>query len=360
MHISRLRLHHFRNHEKLDWSFVPKFNALLGPNGCGKTNVLDAIHTLCLTKGAGPLLEAENVRHGADFYLIMGEINESSGQLRKVKCQYQPPKKVFACDEVAYTKVSEHVGQFPCVAVWPGDTDLINGGSEGRRRFFDHAVAQMDKAYLQSLLQYNQLLRQRNKLLKQAAERNRLDHRLLETYDAPLLPLASGIAQTRQSMAEAVRAEFEPLYQQLSGRAELMEIQYISQALEADFAELFRQALPKDQILQRTTVGVHKDDYQFLMNDTPLKKFGSQGQQKTFLLALKLAQYLVVRQQSRNCPILLLDDVFDKLDDGRIAQLFDLIRQPQFGQIFLSDARPERTKTLLRNHQQEAALFELG
>ncbi len=344
--LKSLYVQHFKNYEALQLQFTENVVGITGKNGIGKTNLLDAIHYLCMTRSAFHTNEQYSIQHGHQHFVLHGEF-ERNGEVFPTGCQFEKGKrKLMKMGKVAYEKVSDHIGQFPCVMLSPDDAALIREGSEVRRKFFDGLICQTDAVYLQHLLRYNQALRQRNYLLKQFADRP-LDADLLEPYTQILLQLAEQIAVTRQTFTKAIVPIFEDLYQKISGSQEAMEIRYTTK-VDADFETTFRQALPQDRILQRTTQGIHQDRYAFYMEGNLLKRFGSQGQQKSFLIALNLAKAHLIAEQTQRPPILLLDDIFDKLDEERIARLLSVLAHESDSQIFLTDARPERSEQLLR------------
>jgi DNA replication and repair protein RecF len=320
----------------------------VGVNGSGKTNLLDAIHYLSMTKSAFSSTEGQNVKHGEQWMMIAGIFEKSQKNFRLTASYYlDNKKKTFAADKKEYDKISEHIGLVPSVMICPDDSELIKEGSEIRRKFFDSMIAQLDKNYLQQLIHYHHALQQRNTLLKQFHEgqyQGKYDLDILEPYSLIIKNISLKIFEVRQKFV----LEYLPLlnkhYQFLTGGVEFINLKYESDCELKDFELKFNNALQKDLLFQRTTLGVHKDDFVFLMNDLSLKKFGSQGQQKSYLVALKLAQFEICEQKTACKPILLLDDIFDKLDDSRIAHLLDLLNEKCFGQVFITDARPERSK----------------
>jgi DNA replication and repair protein RecF len=333
---------------------------MVGENGSGKTNLLDAIYWLGLTKSAFQVQDAFSIQHEADFMMVDGVFHKDRKTIQ-ITCSLQRgQRKVLLSDKKPYERISDHIGLFPVVLVAPNDTDLVREGSEERRRFFDGVLSQLDQLYLQHLLQYNKVLAQRNGLLKIFADRNYVDDVLLDTYDESLIDLANRIFERRQRFL----ADFEPLVQHyysfLGERREAVTICYESEVENVDFREHFRRHRGRDLQTQRTLTGVHKDDFVFEMNGVALRKFGSQGQQKSFVLALKLAQFDLIAIEKEMKPLLLLDDIFDKLDDRRIQKLIQLIENGTFGQVFLTDARPERTQELLKDLKGEVRFFRMG
>lgn len=346
MQLKKIQLLNFKNYEEISLNFSEGVNGIVGENGSGKTNLLDAIHYLCLTKSAFNSLDSQNIRHGEKFFMIQG-IFEKEDKENEVHCSLQEGKaKTLKVEKKAYQKISEHIGQFPCVLMTPYDTDLIREGSETRRKFFDGTLSQIDQVYLNNLLKYNKIIEQRNSLLKQFAERNFFDKTLIDTYDTHLLPLAQAIYEKRSEFINEFTPLLENYYFFICNEKEKIGMNYESDLQSTDFPSLFRNQLQKDMLLQRTTKGIHKDDYTFTIGGYPINKFGSQGQQKSYVIALKLAQFELLSRLKGIKPILLLDDIFDKLDDTRIKKLMELMSNGKFGQVFLTDARPERTRGL--------------
>ncbi len=359
MHLKTLRLIQFKNYSQAELTFSKEINCFLGINGSGKTNLLDAIHYLCLTKSAFNPVDLQNVQHQEDFFTLIGNF-ELEGKDLEIKCILEAKKKKQVINNgKAYDKMSEHVGLLPVVLIAPDDTLLIKGGSEERRKFFDSLLSQLDRNYLALLVRYQHFLKQRNALIKQFAEQDRCDRSLLEPYDQEIIKLSKVIFEKRQNFIQ----QFKPLllhhYAEISGKREAIDIRYESQCQQDKFEGDFHNSLKKDLILKRTNMGIHKDDFVFKIDDYPLKKFGSQGQQKSFLIALKLAQFQVFKEQKETKPLLLLDDIFDKLDDYRISKLMELVAHHEFGQLFITDARPERTRKILQGVDADIAYFEI-
>ncbi len=359
MHLASLSLFNFKNYEEKKFTFSPQINCIVGKNGAGKTNLLDAIHYLCLTKSAFGNIDTQHIKHGEQFFMVQGQFYREQHQFL-IDCNVQIGKgKIFRCNKKEYEKISQHVGEFPCVLMMPYDTDLIREGSEIRRRFFDNMISQMDLLYLQNLMQYNQLQKQRNATLQLFAQKNLLDKDLLESYNLPLLQLNQKIFKERQQFVNLFVPLLQMAYQQIANSSEVAKLAYETDLQATDFKTLFYSQLQKDLAAQRTTLGIHKDDYLFSLQDLSVAKFGSQGQQKSYVIALRLAQTALIAQQKKQQPLLLLDDIFDKLDDQRIAQLLAQLDNSNCGQVFLTDARPERTKKLLATMQREVKVMEL-
>ena len=366
MFLEKLSLTNFKNYEDGRYVFGQQINVIVGPNGSGKTNLLDAVYFLALSKSAFQSQDALSILHEADYFIIDGIFEERKGHTVQITISLQRgQRKVLMADKKPYERISEHIGRFPVVLIAPNDTDLVREHSEDRRHFFDGVLSQLDPDYLRNYLVYQQVLKQRNSLLKLFAERNQVDNDLLDTYDEPLLDLGQKIHDRRKQFVDEFLPGFRAHYTYLSGQREEVNIVYESEVSNPEFADEFRHFRRRDTVLQRTTMGIHKDDYSFLIDNgdgqsMPLKKFGSQGQQKTFVIALKLAQFDSLEAEKGVKPILLLDDIFDKLDDQRIGKLIRQMDEGAFGQLFITDARPERTRELLRAVKADVRFFEIN
>jgi len=313
----------------------------------GKTNLLDAIYYLCMCKSNFGIADRLIVQDTTEFFRIEGQFLKEKKPF-KVVAKVQPrKKKEIELNGVVHPKLAEHIGLFPVVMITPFDIELAMDGSEVRRKFLDNSLAQIDRVYLNALLQYNRLLRQRNAALK-SFSRGNVDHALLDTLDEQMLTPATTIIEKRTAFCTDFLPIFQDYYKTISNEQEVVDCQYRSQLLSQDLKELLYQNREKDIYLQRSTVGIHKDDLVFLIKEKPLKKFASQGQLKSFILALKLAQYHLVKVRKGNLPILLLDDIFDKLDNNRVQQLLSLLFERNFGQIFFTDTHEKRLLELLQ------------
>lgn len=360
MFIRQLRLLHFRNVEEAQLEFSTSIVCLLGKNGSGKTTLLDAIHYLSLTKSAINPTDAQNIRAGEQQFVIKGEF-EQHQKMRQVTCAYTLGQKKIVNEEGRdYAKFSEHVGKYPVVLVAPQNIELIWGGSELRRRFFDSVTSQLDQSYLDNLIVYTHHLKQRNSMLKSFSETGRVDYDLLASYDHQLVPVAKEISRARAGFINTLLPLFREHYHYLAGDVrEQVSIEYQSDLLQNDYLTLLLQNLQRDVALQRTTTGIHRDDFDFRINGFDLKRQGSQGQQKSFLIALKLAEFQLIAEEKKFKPILLLDDIFDKLDDERIHRLMRLVANGMFGQLFITDARADRTKQIIQSEKLNAAIFKV-
>ncbi len=359
MYLQKISLVNFKNITSQTFDFQEKINCFVGDNGIGKTNILDAIYYLSFAKSYFNPIALQNIRHGEDFFMIEG--NYILGERdEKIVCSLKKgQKKILKRNDKAYEKFSEHIGQIPLVIISPADRDLIVEGSETRRKFIDGVISQQDKDYLQSLIQYNKVVSQRNALLKYFAANRTFDALNLKIYDEQLISYGTIIYKKRAAFLERFVPIFNEKYQIISEDKETVNLVYKSQLQTMSFEKLLTQSLEKDKILQYTTVGIHKDDLSFEIGEYPIKKFGSQGQQKSYLIALKLAQFQFIKEQSNVVPILLLDDVFDKLDEHRVSQIINLVNKDEFGQIFITDTHAERTEEVIKKSNKPYQMFKL-
>ncbi len=359
MHLETLHLLSFKNYLDANLRFSPRINVLVGKNGSGKTNLLDAIYYLGFTKSAFSSSDQQCITQGNSYFFIKGVFKNDSTTKEVTSTVQLGAKKIFREDSLDYQKLSEHIGKYPIVLIAPDDVYLVNEGSEGRRRFFDGIISQLDKLYLENLIQYNQALKLRNGLLKLYVERgSAVDWSALESYDKLLSSLGDSIFRRRSAFIVEFSPVFQKYYHFLVENSESAEVQYASELKEKTFVAGLMDVRPRDVALQRTNFGIHKDDYDFVLGNEALKRFGSQGQQKSFVIAMKLAQFAILDSHKGFKPILLLDDIFDKLDDFRIARLLELIKS-EFGQLFITDARPERTRGLLNQINVPSTVFTI-
>jgi DNA replication and repair protein RecF len=340
MHITRLRIAHYRNHTSVDWSPHPVLNCIVGSNGVGKTNLLDSIHQLCLAKSHLTAFEQETIQLGADFYRILGDIDLPDGKLQVVVKQQAGKRKVIEYDGSPLPGLTGHVGKLPVIIIAPDDTALIKEASAERRRFLDIALCQISMAYLKHVQVYNKVLEQRNAVLKSQGRPSDIEA-LVGVYDRQMAEPAYFIYEARKAFTAQIADAFSLIYQNLIAERETVSLQYSSVFDKSpDWLSVQKAAFSKDLALQRSTIGIHRDDVLFFMDGRPLKRFSSQGQLKSFVIALKLAQYEALGVSQK--PVLLLDDIFDKLDTQRITNLLDYLTQNSFGQIFITDTDTKR------------------
>lgn len=356
MYIEKISLLNFKNYVELELSFSRQINLLAGLNGSGKTNLLDAIYCLCLTKSFLGSTDQQMISTNQGYFSALGWFKENSKEF-KLQYDFDGKKKNFTVDKKSYTRVSEHIGKFPAIVLTPHDTDLIRNGAEDRRRFFDTLFSQADPIYLEALIRYTHFIKQRNALLKLASEGIMIDRILMDAYDHNLLQSGKIIAEKRAGYLQRLLPIFQEYYTMLSPEHESTNIEYETKVLNADFESIYKDSYSKDLILQRTNKGVHKDDFKFVINSEPIKQYGSQGQQKTFVIALKLAQYELLKECTGHTPILLMDDIFDKLDDVRIEKLILLVQKHVQGQLFISDARPDRSSNFFQANTKDFRMF---
>mgnify|MGYP001989420640 CR=1 FL=1 len=357
--LDQLSVVNYRNLTGIDFSLDRNINCFVGDNGVGKTNALDAIYFLAMGKSYSNSITSQNISHQADFSIIEG-VFDKSGKSLQIQCHFEREgKKTIKRNRKAYKKIADHVGVIPVVIISPTDRDLISEGSSVRRKFLDRTISQSNKSYLQNLLAYQRILNQRNALLKHFASSNQFDKDTLSVFNEKLVQFGQPIYQARKKFVEAFQPLFQDRYQFISGGKEVVSIGYESKIGDNNFEILLEESLQKDRILQYTSIGPHKDDLHFQINNFPIKKFGSQGQQKTFLIALKLAQFDVIRNQMNVLPILLLDDIFDKLDDYRVMQIINLVNDDSFGQLFVTDTNKERTENIIKQTAQSYSMFSL-
>ena len=360
MYLSRLVLTHFKNYSSQSVHFVEGVNGIVGPNGMGKTNLLDAVYFLCMSKSRFSASDRLLIQHGAEFFRLEGDF-ERNGKTEQVVAKLaRGRKKEFERDGAPYERISEHVGRYPVVMIAPDDTQLAMEGSEERRRFIDNTLSQIDAGYLAQLITYNHILRQRNACLKQAADLHQTpDEGLLLAYDAQLAVPASPVFEARKAFIERFVPVFQAHYAAISGNVEQVDCAFRSQLLDRPLADWLLEQREKDRILQRTNAGLHKDDLEFRIDDYPVKQFASQGQLKSFVLAMKLAQYELLQKETGHYPILLLDDLFAKLDRRRVEHLMTWIVERSFGQVFISDTELDRLSAVVRTRTTDCRFFEV-
>ena len=359
MYLKKISLFNYKNFSEANFEFDSKINCFVGKNGIGKTNVLDAIFHLSYGKSYFNPLAVQNIKHGEEFFVVDGEF-EKNERTEQIVCSLKKgQKKILKRNGKQYDKFSEHLGFIPLVIISPADRDLIVEGSETRRKFVDSVISQLDSNYLYQLIQYQKILNQRNALLKYFALNQVFEIDTLSIYNEQL----NGLGQTIFEKRKAFLADFVPIFnkhhQAITGSEETVQLVYESQLFEKELLLLLQENINKDRVLHYTSVGIHKDDLSFEIDNYPIKKFGSQGQQKSFLIALKLAQFEFVKKQSGENPILLFDDIFDKLDETRVGKIIEMVNNSDFGQLFISDTHPERTEAIIKSTHQSYKIFNL-
>jgi DNA replication and repair protein RecF len=341
-YFENIHLQNYKSHSDLAVEFDSKLNCICGPNGVGKTNLIDAIHYLSMTKSYFTSFDHQVIKTDATFLKIQG--NMCLGDTQKhISYQWLPNsrKEVFI-NQVKQEKLSDIVGRFPVVMFTPYDTQMLFGGSEERRKFIDSTMCQLDTNYLEDIIRYNKILQQRNALLK-----NIENNTLLEVYNQSIIPLAQRIFEQRKIFAEKLNTYFIKFYYQIGIETEEVAMQYTSELQEHTMQELLEKTAEKEKIMGRTLVGIHHDDLNFSIKKLSLKKAGSQGQQKSFLAALKLSQYALLKDKKKISPILLFDDIFDKFDNTRVKNILNILQQESFGQLFITDTDINRMQNIL-------------
>lgn len=359
MIIKKLSLYNFKNHAEQQFELSPQINCFVGNNGVGKTNILDALHYLSVGKSFLGNSDLNNIQHDQDFFTIEAEIqNEDSEDIIKI-LQPREAKKVIKKNDKTYDRMADHIGYLPSVMISPYDSNLISDSGESRRKFLDSMISQTDSSYLFDLIQYQKTIQQRNALLKYFAKNRTFDRDSLEIYDEPITKSGTKIFEKRKEFVSKLNPIVQQFYQIISGGKESVSVIYESHLFTESFENLLKESLDRDRMLTYTSKGIHKDDLLFEMDSVLIKKIGSQGQQKSFLISLKLAQMSLVKELTGKTPILLLDDIFDKLDDNRVSQLIELVNQENFGQIFITDTHRERTENVVKRINEESVIFEI-
>jgi DNA replication and repair protein RecF len=360
MYLESLSIVNFKNYTQAELEFSPRINCLVGNNGVGKTNILDAIHYLALCKSFFNSIDSQNITHKQDFTVIQGQFQRDEKQ-ENIYCGIQRNKrKLFKRNKKDYPKLSDHIGLIPLVMISPADSSLINDGGEERRKFINGVISQFDKLYLENIIQYNRVLTQRNRFLKTLNESKKPDLELIHVYNQKLISLGETIYLKRKNFVTELIPVFSRFYKYISEENEDTGIIYNSQMGEGSYTDLLEKNFHKDRVLQYTTVGIHRDDLDMQLSDYSIKKMGSQGQQKTFQVALKLAKFEFIRKISGITPILLLDDIFDKFDAQRVEQIIRLVSENNFGQIFITDTDEARIASILSRIDIENKVFHIA
>ncbi|PTN06801.1 DNA replication/repair protein RecF [Mangrovibacterium marinum] len=359
MYLESLSLLNFKNIEEADLQFSADLNCFIGNNGAGKTNLMDAIYYLSFCKSFLNSIDGMNIRHEQEYFVIQGRYQRDE-QEELIHCGLKRgQKKTFKRNKKEYRRLAEHIGLLPLIIVTPSDSDLIMGGSEERRKFLDAIISQYDQAYLDALIRYNRALQQRNKLLKQFAAERFFSADSLEVWSDQLVLYGEKIHAKRQEYIAQLQPIFQHYYALISSGKEVIGLEHQSQLYQGNLEEQLKQNLDRDRMIQYTTVGIHKDDILFKLGDYPIKKIGSQGQKKTYLVAMKLAQFDFIKKMSGLTPILLLDDIFDKLDKNRVEQIVKLVADEHFGQIFITDTNREHLDQIIRELPADAKIFKV-
>ena len=355
MRLRKITLLDFKNIASEELELCEGVNCLVGDNGAGKTNVIDAVYYLSMGKSALPMTDGQSIRHGADFFLLEGDYRADGGRSERIVCScMRKGGKTLKRNGKEYDRLSDHVGLIPAVIVSPADGALISDAADERRRYLNAFLSQLDKGYLHALMRYNAVLAERNRLLKMQP-----DETMLAIYDQQLVACGEQIHQRRSQCVEQLQPLVERYYRLLSDDREQVALHYKSELNDRPFAEILQAARQKDLVNEFTTAGIHRDDLVLRIADYPLRKYGSQGQQKSFLIALKLAQYTLVAAEKQEQPLLLLDDLFDKLDASRVERLIRLVTGEGFGQILISDCNPVRLRAILDAACDSYALFHV-
>lgn len=361
MYLKKLSLTNFKNYTQADYQFSDKINCFVGNNGVGKTNLLDAIHYLSFCKSYFNPIDSQNIRHQEDYFSIHGTCIRNDDSSDHIQCiQKRNHRKKFLLNKKEYERLADHIGQFPLVMISPYDRDLINEGSEIRRKYIDSVISQFDKFYLDDLINYHKALFQRNALLKAFSEKHYYDAQELVIWDEQLIRLGTAIYEKRRDFLGRFIPIFRHYFSFISCADESVDIRYVSQLSEGDFSALLTDAVSRDRSAQFSTVGVHKDDLEFMITGYPVKRFGSQGQQKSFVIAIKLAQFDYMKGIKGYKPVLLLDDVFDKLDDLRVQQLISLVSENNFGQVFITDTSEDRIRRIFDSMDIDHKIFRIS
>lgn len=357
MILKRISILNYKNLEQVELSFSPKLNCFFGQNGMGKTNLLDAVYFLSFCKSAGNPIDSQNICHDADFFVIQGFYEAADGTPEEIYCgMKRRQKKQFKRNKKEYTRLSDHIGFLPLVMVSPPDSELIAGGSDERRRFMDVVISQYDKEYLDALIRYNKALVQRNTLLKSEQP---VEEELFLVWEEMMAQAGEVVFRKREAFIREFIPIFQSFYSFISQDREKVGLSYDSHARDASLLEVLKESRARDQIMGYSLRGVHKDELNMLLGDFPIKREGSQGQNKTYLVALKLAQFDFLKRTGTTVPLLLLDDIFDKLDASRVEQIIKLVAGDSFGQIFITDTNREHLDRILHKVGSDYKMFRV-
>ncbi len=359
MYLKSVSLINFKNYAQAEFELTPGINCFVGKNGSGKTNVLDAVHYLSMCKSYLNPVDRQNIRFNEQFFVVQGIWNDAEKET-EIYCGVKAgAKKIFKKNKTEYEKLADHIGSFPSVIISPYDRDLIAEGSEVRRRWMDGIISQFDRNYLDFLVRYSKIIDQRNALLKHFYENGFFERESIEVWDLQLIQAGNQIHARRQAFLEEFIPVFQSYYQFIGEASEEVKLEYKSALNDVTFAELLELNRRKDSQSQYTTGGTHKDDLLFTIKGHPVKKFGSQGQQKSFLIALRLAQFDWLKKHLHKKPVLMLDDIFDKLDHQRVEKLMSLVSDHVFGQVLVTDTEADRIHTVFSKIDMEYHLFNI-
>ncbi|MEO6166746.1 MAG: DNA replication and repair protein RecF [Chitinophagales bacterium] len=360
MYLKAISLIQFKNYGSAQFEFSPSLNFFTGQNGAGKTNLLDGIHYLCLGKSYFHTSDQQGIQHQAAFFRMEGKFLQEPEEIQ-VNCVYAGGgRKELSKNGVIYQRLTDHVGNIPVVMIAPDDHSLINEGSDERRRFIDNTISQIDHPYLEDLVGYNKVLQQRNAALKGFAMRRIFDAGLIEAFNQQLVTFGEKIFQKRRFYLQKMAPLIKSFYAMICEEKESITTEYQSVLQQRDFMGALQASLEKDRQLERTTEGIHRDEFEFCLDQQPIKRFGSQGQKKTFLMSLKLAQWELIKSEKSKTPILLLDDLFDKLDENRSKKILDLVAADSFGQVFITDTSVSRLVKPLASIKKEYRNIKIG
>jgi len=360
MHLKRLSLTNFKNYSQADLEFSPRINCIVGNNGVGKTNILDAVHYLSLTKSFFNNIDSVSIRHNEDFFIIQGFFSKD-GEEDNIFCSFHRHKqKMLKRNGKEYERLSDHIGRYPVVMISPADNALICEGSDERRKFMNKIISQYNSEYLESVLNYNKALQQRNRILRDFSTFNNFDEEMISVWDSQLIRYGTYAWSEREKLVNELIPVFREYYSLVSNQKEKVKLKYYSHLNEGDLSDLLKKSLAKDRSLEYTTAGIHKDDLLFEMDGHSVRSLGSQGQQKSYMVALKLAKFEYIKSKAGYAPILLLDDIFDKFDAERVAQIIRLVGNHRFGQIFITDTHQERLHEILNDLDTDYKLFRIG
>ncbi|MDG2465363.1 MAG: DNA replication/repair protein RecF [Crocinitomicaceae bacterium] len=360
MYLKSIQLLNFKNYEEAELQLSPSVNCFTGDNGSGKTNILDAVHYLSVCKSYLNAVDRQNIRFDQPFFVIQGIFDTPEREV-DIQCSVKlGSKKIFKRNKKEYEKLAEHIGQFPCVMISPYDRNLIGDGSEVRRRWMDGIIAQSNRGYLEDLQRYKKVLDQRNALLKNMYESRLFDRESIEVWNEQLIRYGTKIHEARKEFLTEFIPVFQRSYNFIGEEDEKIDLEYRSQLNDLTFAELLEINEKKDAFTQYTQGGIHKDDLLFTIKEHPVKKFGSQGQQKSYLIALRLGQFEWMKEHLKAIPILLLDDIFDKLDDKRVERLLQLVSDHSFGQVLVTDTNRDRLENIFGQSEIPIQYFSVS